>query len=83
MLMKTLCYYTLRHIPVGATVSEDYNAHYVDGYSQQKQFVVAECPNDVTVFRFWQMVWEQECRCIVMLTPCDAPVPTQRKGWGY
>lgn len=68
---------------VGAAAgSEDCNAHYVDDYSQHKRFVVAEGPNDVTAHRFWQMVWEQDCGCIVMLTPCDAPVPRGGVGGG-
>ena len=52
----------------------EYNAHYVDAYFTPKLFIVADGPEESTIVKFWQMVWDQDCSCLIMLTPLDAHV---------
>ena len=52
----------------------EYNAHYIDTYFQPKLFIAADIPTPESAARFWQMVWDQGCSYIVMLTPLDAEV---------
>jgi protein tyrosine phosphatase len=49
--------------------SSDYvNASYLDGYSQQKAFIVAQVPLVKTQSDFWSMIWEQNSHVISLLT---------------
>ena len=52
----------------------EYPAHYVDAYFQRKLFIVADGPSNESTRKFWQMVWDENCTCIVMLTPIDDEV---------
>ena len=68
-----------RSIPAGAQyensgLNPEYNAHYIDSYLQPKLFIAADIPTPESAARFWQMVWDQGCSYIVMLTPLDAQV---------
>lgn len=40
---------------------------YHQGYRQKGAYIATQGPLQHTVTDFWRMVWEQECRCIVML----------------
>ena len=44
------------------------NANFVDGYRQKSAFIFTQGPLEATFKHFWQMVWEQEVRVIVMTT---------------
>ena len=52
----------------------EYNAHYIDAYFTPKLLVMADGPEENTAAKFWQMVWDQDCAYIIMLTPLDAHV---------
>nr|XP_026696396.1 uncharacterized protein LOC100178651 isoform X2 [Ciona intestinalis] len=48
---------------------QDYiNASYIDSYGMPKKFIAAQGPTRDTVVDFWNMIWEQNCQIIVMLT---------------
>ncbi|XP_046579431.1 uncharacterized protein LOC124287019 [Haliotis rubra] len=45
------------------------NASYVDGYKKDKRYIAAQGPyNNQVVVDFWRMIWEKECRTVVMVT---------------
>ena len=46
--------------------------HFLDSYNQSSVFVVMEGPDVRTANRFWEMVWDQGCEHIIMLTPLDS-----------
>ncbi|XP_055337539.1 tyrosine-protein phosphatase 10D-like isoform X2 [Paramacrobiotus metropolitanus] len=46
------------------------NANYMPGYNSPREFIVTQGPLPGTRDDFWRMVWEQNCRAIVMLTRC-------------
>ncbi|XP_055346155.1 tyrosine-protein phosphatase non-receptor type 9-like isoform X2 [Paramacrobiotus metropolitanus] len=55
----------LVHVPGG----EDYiHANFVDGYEEKNAFISTQGPMPKTFGDFWLMVWEQECRVLVMTT---------------
>lgn len=50
---------------------DDYiNASYMPGYKNNREYIAAQGPMPSTVSDFWQMIWEQKARCIVMVTNC-------------
>ncbi|XP_046560143.1 uncharacterized protein LOC124269176 [Haliotis rubra] len=53
----------------GAGGGDYINASYVDGYKKDKRYIAAQGPyNNQVVVDFWRMVWEKECRTVVMVT---------------
>ncbi|XP_069126271.1 receptor-type tyrosine-protein phosphatase epsilon-like [Argopecten irradians] len=44
------------------------NASYIDGYSQEKEYIASQGPKQKTVPAFWHMVWQEDIHCIVMAT---------------
>ncbi len=50
------------------------NANYLDGVTHQKKYIAYQAPLDNTINDFWQMIWEQNSRVIVMLTPLEEEV---------
>ena len=52
----------------------EYHAHFIDTYSTPKLLVVADGPEESNAAKFWQMVWDQDCVYIIMLTPLDGDV---------
>ncbi|XP_051875694.1 receptor-type tyrosine-protein phosphatase alpha-like isoform X2 [Pristis pectinata] len=44
------------------------NASYVDGYRKQNYYIATQGPLTETITDFWQMVWQENCTIIVMLT---------------
>lgn len=40
------------------------------GYNSPREFIVTQGPLHSTRDDFWRMIWEQNCRAIVMLTRC-------------
>lgn len=58
-------------LPTDDEDGSDYiNANYVSGYNSPREFIVTQGPLHSTRDDFWRMVWEQNCRAIVMLTRC-------------
>ena len=54
------------------SASQEYPAYIVKGYHlNTQQFIVADGPCEDTMEQFWQMVAENGCSNIVMLTPRD------------
>jgi protein tyrosine phosphatase len=75
------------HYPGHASYSggmnpHEYNAHYIDAYFSPKLFVVADGPEEGNAGKFWQMVWDQDCTFLIMLTPLDAQYYTYWPGKG-
>ena len=55
--------------PAGMLAGSDYiNASHIDGYIQQGAFIATQAPLQTTFEDFWRMIWEQDCRSIVMLS---------------
>eukprot|EP00051_Salpingoeca_urceolata_P019923 m.294560 g.294560 ORF g.294560 m.294560 type:complete len:1550 (+) comp19504_c0_seq2:170-4819(+) len=44
------------------------NASYVHGFDNPRAYIASQGPLPHTLHEFWQMVWEQECGVIVMVT---------------
>uniref|UniRef100_A0A646QCN0 protein-tyrosine-phosphatase n=1 Tax=Hemiscolopendra marginata TaxID=943146 RepID=A0A646QCN0_9MYRI len=58
-------------LPTDDEEGSDYiNANYVSGYNSPREFIVTQGPLHSTRDDLWRMVWEQNCRAIVMLTRC-------------
>ena len=41
---------------------------YIQGYKQQRAFIIAQSPMQSTVRDFWKMVYDRKCGVIVMLS---------------
>ena len=66
-----LCYDHSRVIlnPENNESKSDYiNANFVDGYKQSRAFIFSQGPLPRTFVDFWQLVWEQNVKVIVMTT---------------
>ncbi|KAM8960970.1 LOW QUALITY PROTEIN: receptor-type tyrosine-protein phosphatase epsilon-like [Pelodytes ibericus] len=48
--------------------SDYINASYIDGYKNSKFYIATQGPLPGTVADFWQMVWQENCPVIIMLT---------------
>ncbi|XP_042538288.1 LOW QUALITY PROTEIN: tyrosine-protein phosphatase non-receptor type 7 [Dipodomys spectabilis] len=66
------------------------NANYIRGYDgQEKAYIATQGPMPNTVADFWEMVWQEEVRLIIMLTQlcegkekCVHYWPTQEENYG-
>lgn len=57
---------------LGDETSDYINANYVRGYKgRPRHYIACQAPLPETVKDFWRMVWEQQCKVILMLTPCE------------
>lgn len=69
------------------------NSSYCDGFQKRRAYICAQGPLDSTTAHFWQMVWENNSRVIVMTTrlvergkiKCHNYWPTngETQCWGY
>ncbi|XP_072172627.1 receptor-type tyrosine-protein phosphatase T-like [Diadema setosum] len=50
--------------------SEYINASFIDGFKGKRNHIAAQGPNSASIDDFWRMVWQYDCRKIVMLTKC-------------
>jgi len=44
------------------------SASYLKGYNCEKEFIATQGPRPTSKDDFWRMVWQENCRNIVMLT---------------
>ncbi len=45
--------------------------YFYQGYRQKGAYIATQGPLPNTVNDFWRMIWEQQCRCIVMLSKTE------------
>ncbi|OQV19396.1 Tyrosine-protein phosphatase 10D [Hypsibius exemplaris] len=58
-------------MPTDDEEGSDYiNSNYMPGFNGPREFIVTQGPLPSTRDDFWRMIWEQNCRAIVMLTRC-------------
>ncbi len=50
---------------------EKHNLLSFSGFSDPREFIVAQHPLDHTASSFWQMCWEQQVHLVVALSPLD------------
>ncbi|XP_046407157.1 tyrosine-protein phosphatase 99A [Ischnura elegans] len=55
----------------GVDGSDYINATWLQGFHKLKEFIISQHPLDITVYDFWQMVWDQNAQTIVMLSSLD------------
>ena len=60
------------HGGTSGSSTQAYLGHILDSYNQASMFVLMEGPDSQTASKFWEVVWDQGCGYIVMLTPLDA-----------
>ncbi|XP_071082474.1 receptor-type tyrosine-protein phosphatase alpha-like [Haliotis cracherodii] len=52
-----------------ATETDYINANFITGYGDKKRaYIAAQGPNARSLADFWLMIWQQDVRCVVMLT---------------
>ncbi|XP_064608836.1 mucin-2-like [Liolophura sinensis] len=48
------------------------NANYITGYKEKSRaYIATQAPLKCTIVDFWRMMWEQQSRAIIMLTPLE------------
>jgi protein tyrosine phosphatase len=68
--------YTYDHSRVVLSVPDedgsDYiNASFIDGYNHPNMYIASQGPTGLTMLNFWQMIWDQKCSVLVMLTKVE------------
>lgn len=59
------------------------NANYVDGFREEKKFILAQSPMGTTVESFWKMIYQERCVIVISLISldkqsCDPYIPLKR-----
>lgn len=58
-------------LPVEDEEGADYiNANWMPGFNSKREFIATQGPLPCTKDDFWRMIWEYNCKGIVMLTNC-------------
>lgn len=58
-------------LPTEGEEGTDYiNASWIPGYYSKREYIAAQGPLPATVDDMWRMVWEYNCKGIIMLTKC-------------
>ncbi|CAB4063723.1 PTPRG [Lepeophtheirus salmonis] len=52
--------------------SDYINASWIPGFFDLHEYILSQHPSETTLSSFWQMVWEQDVRLIVLLSSIDA-----------
>ncbi len=58
----------------GTEASGYINASWLTGFSSYREFIITQHPMEQTVLDFWQLVWKQNIRTVVVLSPIQQPV---------
>ncbi|XP_065904697.1 receptor-type tyrosine-protein phosphatase F-like isoform X2 [Dysidea avara] len=61
--------------------SSKINANYINSHFQCKAYICAQGPVEDTAADFWQLIWEQKCRIVIMLTGEKNQETCQWKYW--
>ncbi|KAF6035794.1 hypothetical protein EB796_005895 [Bugula neritina] len=62
------CYDSTRVKLKEPTTTDYINANFVNGYKHKKAYICCQGPTNRTIVDFWNMVWQEEVRLIVMTT---------------
>ena len=54
-------------VPYKKHTGSKYVYYFIQGYKQDKAFIVAQSPMQNTVRDFWKMMVDRQCACVVML----------------
>ncbi|BAF45477.1 GfV-B6-ORF1 [Ichnoviriform fumiferanae] len=57
--------------PAGSTDSDYIHANYVDGMGRKNKFIATQAPMSNTIIDFLNMIWQNDCAVIVVLTEID------------
>ncbi len=58
----------------GPNPTDYINASWLTGFNSRQEFIVTQHPMEQTVLDFWQLVWNQRVRTVVVLSPIQQPV---------
>lgn len=57
---------------LGDETSDYINANFVRGYKgKSRSYIACQAPLPETVQDFWRLIWEQQCKVVIMLTACE------------
>jgi receptor-type tyrosine-protein phosphatase gamma len=57
----------------GVDGSDYINASWMPGFNKHREFIITQHPLEQTVADFWRMLWDQNVRTVVILSPVTQP----------